>query len=348
MEHTSHWLALLRKAVPTLLVLAAVAWGAWYVTSHPEELVTIEGLAPGWLLLLFALATIKIGCMGLFTKFVVSALGIELDSLEWFGISGMSAMANYLTPFRGGAAVRAVYLKSRHGLSYALFLSTLSTLYVLSLASSAAVGLLAVAILYTSFGFVDIVMAAFLGGVLMLPVAFLGLARAAPPILKRWTARGNAGPEAGSSGGPLRRATRRMIEIISLVVEGWHIISGRPTTLWRLACTSLLNSGVTLLMIHVAFVAFGAQLLLPASLVLSSLFMIASLIPLTPSGLGAAEIAVVMASQGLGVQAAVGVFSVGLNRAVMILTSILWGALFTYVLGRRAVVASAKDIEQEV
>lgn len=332
MEHKPRWLTLLRKAFPLLLVAVIVGWGVWYVAAHPEELAAIETLSPGWLLLLFGLATVKIGCMGLFTKYVVSALGIEMDFLEWFGVSGMSTMANYLTPFRGGAAVRAVYLKSRHGLSYSLFLSTLTTLYILSFASSAAVGLLAVIALYLGFGVASVSMAFFFLGVLFMPLVFFVLVRVASHLLKRCTAKRTEVEDSGL----LARAVSRGIGLTQQVMEGWQIISSRPATILRLLWASLLNDGVTLLMIHVAFVAFGARLPLLASLVLSSLFMISSLLPLTPSGLGIAEIAVVLTSQGLGVPGSLSVLSAGLNRAIMILASFLWGALFTYILGRRA------------
>jgi len=335
------WSVLLRRIFPLLLVALIVAWGAWYVASHSEELEEVESIAPGWLLLLLTLATIKIGCMGLFTKFVVSALGIELGFVEWFGITAMSAMANYLTPFRGGAAVRAVYLKLHHGLPYSFFVSTLSALYLLSFATSAVLGLLAEVTLRLRYGVSDTSTVVFSIIVLLLPVVLFALARWAPRLSEQRT---NETATRGSSGWPAR-VVHRGVEIARQVVEGWRLISSKPAKLLWLVCASLLNAGVTLLMIHTAFVAVGVRLPLLESLVLSSLFMISSLIPLTPSGLGVAEIAVVMASQDLGVRGPLGVLSAGLNRTVMILISILWGTLFTYVLSRRAVVVPPQGDE---
>jgi uncharacterized membrane protein YbhN (UPF0104 family) len=90
-------------------------------------------------------------------------------------------------------------------------------------------------------------------------------------------------------------------------------------------------------MIHFSFAALTPRLPLLESLVLSSLFMISSLIPITPSGLGVAELALVVASRRFVEDSALSVLSAGLNRTVMLLSSIVWGTVFTYILGRHSV-----------
>ena len=342
-------LPFLRRYFPLLLVAGIVGWGGWYVYSHPAELKTITGLSPGWLLLLFGLAAAKIACMGSFTKVIVGSLGIELDILEWFGLSAMSTMGNYLTPFRGGAAVRAVYLKSRHGLPYSLFLSTLSTLYVITFATSAALGLLAVLLLYLWFGFIDGALVLFFVFCLSLPVLLFSLARVMPRLPRRWEPQKISGIPPGLNGpAPLAYLISRCMEVVNRIIEGWQVISAHGGTLAHLVGLSLLNASVTLLMIHFSFAAFAVRLPLLESLVLSSLFMLSALIPITPSGLGVAEAMLVMASRGFGVGGSLSVLSAGLNRSMMLLSSLLWGSLFSYILGRRAVPAMASDTLEDI
>jgi uncharacterized protein (TIRG00374 family) len=269
--------------------------------------------------------------MGLFTKIVVASLGINLGLLEWFGLSAMSAMGNYLTPFRGGAAVRAVYLKSRHDLSYARFLSTLSMLYVLTFATSAALGSLASLTLYFRYGLLDGRMILTFLFLLLLPVLLFPAMRLLPKLPLLSLKDDYDGDEASW----LSRILERTTMGLNNVVEGWQIISENRRTLIHLVFASLFNASVTLLMIHFSFSAFMERLPLVESLVLSSFFMISSMIPLTPSGLGVAELVLVLASEGFINDSSLSVLAAGLNRTMMILSSVVWGGIFSYVLGRR-------------
>lgn len=327
-------LSLLRRYSPLLLVAMIVGWGAWYVGNHPAEITAVKNLSPGWLLLLFSLAAAKLISTGAFTKIIVYSMGINLGFLEWFGLSAISAMGNYLTPFRGGAAVRAVYLKSRHDLSYSLFLSTLSILYVLTFATSAALGLLASVGLYVWLDFFNKTMVLFFTFLLLLPVGFLALIKVKPRLFQLR----NRGDSATlkNRGYPtwLFGAVRWLLEMTNKIMEGWQSIFIHPRTLVRLVGASILNASVTLLMIHFSFAALTSRLPLLQSLVLSSLFMISSMIPITPSGLGVAELALVLASRGFVEDSSLSVLSAGLNRSVMMLSSIVWGTLFSYILGR--------------
>lgn len=291
----------------------------------------IRNLAPTRLLLLLGLATVKLASMGLFTKIVVASLGIDLGLLEWFGLSAMSAMGNYLTPFRGGAAVRAVYLKSRHDLSYARFLSTLSMLYVLTFATSAALGSLASLTLYFRYGLLDGRMILTFFFLLLLPVLLFPAMRWLPKLPLLSLKDDCDGDEASWLSRILERATMGL----NNVVEGWQIISENRRALIYLVFASLFNASVTLMMIHFSFSAFVEGLPLVESLVLSSFFMISSMIPLTPSGLGVAELVLVLASEGFVNDSSLSVLAAGLNRTVMILSSVVWGGIFSYVLGRR-------------
>ena len=115
-----------------MLMLAFVAWAAVYLYQHPENLMALRSISAGSLVLLAGLALLKLAAMGMFTWINLDALGIRLRFGEWFGLSAMTAMGNYLIAFRGGAAIRGVYLKSKYHFPYSLFLSTVASLYLLT------------------------------------------------------------------------------------------------------------------------------------------------------------------------------------------------------------------------
>jgi uncharacterized protein (TIRG00374 family) len=276
--------------------------------------------------------------MGVFTKVIVRSFGIDLRFLEWFGLSAVSAMGNYLTPFRGGAAIRAVYLKSRYDLSYPLFMSTLTILYILTLSTSAAFGLLASLGLYLLSGLFRGILASLFLLLLLSPALVLLLTKVMPVPGTPWRERNNA--RARHDRGIVAwilRGMDQLIEILRRIVTGWQVISSDSRTLASLFGASMFNAGVTLFMIHFSFAAFGAQLPFLESLVLSNVFMLSSMIPITPSGLGVAEIAVVMISQGFIGDDTLSALSAGLNRSVMIFSSLILGIPFGWILGRNSV-----------
>jgi uncharacterized protein (TIRG00374 family) len=129
--------------------------------------------------------------------------------------------------------------------------------------------------------------------------------------------------------------TSRVQKALKRIFEGWQILSASKKTLIHLVITSVLNALVTLLMIHFSFSAFGIQLPLSQSLILSNLFMVSSMIPATPSGLGIAEVIIVTASQSFVNDKVLSGLSAGLNRTVMIVNSTFWGILLSYVLRQR-------------
>jgi len=337
----------LRRLLPFLLIVVMTGWGAAYLLHHPTEWAAIRDIAPLWLFLLFALATAKIIHLGLFTKVVVASLGIKLSVKEWVGLAAMSTLGNYLTPFRGGAAIRAVYLKSRHGMPYPCFLSTLTVLYVMNLSTSAALGLLALIVLYVWLGTAESGLFLVFLAILSLPLPVFAITRGMPVQEKSLgETRPIWNPIVAQDAGLLFRARRFCVETVTSMIEGWTIISTRASTVGQLILLSISNAIVTLFMIHSSFIAFGVSLPLPQSLVISSLFMTISLIPLTPSGLGIAEMTMVLVSQGFGVDGTLGVLSAGLNRSIMIFASLLWGLLFSIILRHRLIPSESPGQER--
>ncbi|OQY21616.1 MAG: hypothetical protein B6I34_07030 [Anaerolineaceae bacterium 4572_32.1] len=301
----------LRKYASLIIVIGFAIWAAWYARQHAESLAILGNLSIWWVILLLGLAILKLTTMGLFTKVIMASLEISLDFPEWFGLSAMTSMGNYLSPFRGGAAIRGVYLKTKHNLPYTLFLSTLSSLYVLSFSTNAVIGLLAMTALWLGLGITNPILTFSLAACLLLPVALFVVVRWTPRLPGRWA------------------------EGLNRVIEGWGFIAARPGAMIKLIALSILNASVTLLMIHFSFAALGTNLPLVKSLIISTLFLVSAMIPITPAGLGVAEMILVLTSQTLGMTDTLSILSAGLNRSAMLASSLLLGPLFGYLLSKR-------------
>ena len=301
-----------KKSASLILVVAFAAWAAVYLYQHPENLMALRNVSAGSLVVLAGLALLKLAAMGMFTWINLDALGIRLGFWEWYGLSAMTAMGNYLIAFRGGAAIRGVYLKSRYNFPYSLFLSTVASLYLLTFPTNAFLGLLALAGVTLWLGISQPALTLFLLVCIAGPVGFLILIRWVPQFSGRWASK------------------------LNLVIEGWKVLTVKPSTVVKLILASVFNSLVTVLMIHFSFHALGVELPLVKSGVLGVLYLISAMVPITPAGLGFAEATLVLASGAFGLDSTINILAAGLNRSAMLVVSLLLGPAFAVLLSRRS------------
>ncbi len=299
-----------RRSLSIILMLAFVGWGAIYLYQHPENLTRLAGVSAYSLALLVGLGLLKLAAMGMFTWASLGAFGARLSFWEWYGLSAVTAMGNYVIPFRGGAAFRGIYLKSKYGFPYSLFLSTVAALYVVTFLTNSFLGLLALLILDWKLGISQPALVLLLTACIVVPVILLALSRRAPHI--SWL------------GGSRLRS----------IMEGGKMLMAKPSTVAKLILASALNSLVTVLMIHFSFHALGVELPLIKSSVLGILYLISAMIPVTPAGMGFAEAALVMVSSTFGLDNSVNILAAGLNRSIMMMASLLLGPGFSLLLSR--------------
>jgi len=231
--------------------------------------------------------------------------------MEWIGLSAISTMGNYLTPFRGGAALRGTYLKTKHGLSAPLFLSTLTILYLISFSTNSFIGLIAIGILWQKNVTIDIPIFVFLTLCFVSPFIFVAISKIFSKQSWMW------------------------VKYINDIFTGWHQISKRPKILFSLVIIAVLNTFTSLLLLHFSFLALGKNLPFVNSAIAAVLFLISGMVPITPAGLGIAEFALVVSSNTLGVEGSISILAAGLNRIVIALTSIVFGSIFSYYLSRQ-------------
>ncbi|MFC1997365.1 YbhN family protein [Chloroflexota bacterium] len=300
-----------KQMISIILLLGFAIWGLVYIKEHQADFRVLSNITITLVTLLFALAILKLIILGLFTKIIVGSLGINLDTMEWFGLSVVSAMGNYLSPFRGGAALRGAYLNTKRGLSISHFLSTLAIFYLISFFTISLIGVIAIAVLWSKdiTGAKPILL--FLVLCLISPFFVIVMAKKFPQLPGKWA------------------------KYVNKVIEGWQLITTQPRTLISLFFITLLNIGISLLLIHYSFIALGQKVPLLNSLIASTLFLISAMIPITPAGLGIAEFALVISSSTLGVEGTICILAAGLNRIVIASTSILLGPIFSYYLSKR-------------
>jgi uncharacterized membrane protein YbhN (UPF0104 family) len=232
-------------------------------------------------------------------------------------------MLNYISPLSGAGAMRGLYLKRAHGVSYEIFVAVVTTSFVFSLTCSAGLGaasLLALGLPGGHAGLVTLV---------------VSLAIVASPLLL-WLL-----PSSSSSSEATTRWQRLQQRLLRLAVS-WRGVTKKPALMLLL----LLTNVVAVVAHGVAFVmafriaGFEGSVFVP--LASSAFARIATLFAITPAGLGIYEAFGAVSAQLVGADAGPALLGVLVVRVVSTVVNIAGGLCFSPLLVRfRALNATA-------
>jgi uncharacterized membrane protein YbhN (UPF0104 family) len=281
-----------------VLLLSAVGV---YVTRHWDQVVRDLAFEPAWLGVVLAVELALAGVRAVTLRETCRPFGVQLGRREALGLVAWATLANYLATAAGGMGVRAAYLKRRHGLDLAGFLSLISALYALQFMLLAIAGLVAVS------------WAAHLEPAAVLPLQlFFGALAVACAIPFLWP----FPPPRGE--GPLARTLRR-------VVAGWALMAGGPAR--RLLVWLLLYVALGWIAALAYFRLFGRALGAPEGLLISSLSEVSVLAAVAPAGLGVLESALAFGARLTGAPLAVGLGVAATRRLLGLLVTAALAAL---------------------
>src|SRR3989344_4453538 len=120
------------RGIISLSILILLIFFAYrYVSQNIDDFDSITIKNPFFIFILFILSFISYYLNGVSTKILLAPLNVKLSNNEAFGTSVLTGFYNMITPFRGGIAARALYLKKKHGFSYTNFLASLAALVVI-------------------------------------------------------------------------------------------------------------------------------------------------------------------------------------------------------------------------
>ncbi|MBW2049062.1 MAG: flippase-like domain-containing protein [Deltaproteobacteria bacterium] len=283
-------------------------WLLVYIRSHAVEFSHIFDLSIEILLLLFVVLLVDSIILGVFTKILLGHLGVALRFVEWYGLSIVSNLWNYILPFRGGAGIRAVYLKKVYQFKISDFLGTMMALYFVTFLVNSIIGLSCLLYLYYEKHYLNVPVFSFLLIVFAISSIVIGLS-----------------PRIHYSG-------NRFVEKLCEVLNAWHSIKRNHKLIMKLIIVILFHALFQLLGIYLGFRAYGLKIALYQCLLISSLLEFSALANLTPGSLGITEGIMVIGAQLFGVTPAQSLLSAGLIRVVNMCLIFSTGPLFQYFL----------------
>lgn len=297
-----------RKVLSLAILLFFIVWIVFYARSHISEFTNIFSLS---LVLVAALALVLLVdsiVLGLFTKVLMGYLSIHLKFKEWYGLSIVSNLWNYIIPFQGGAGARALYLKKVHDFAFSQFLATMLALYLISFFVNSLVGLLCILYIHLNFNYANMLLFYFFG-IVFLATGALMLFSPKVPEFENWV---------------LRK--------VSEVINAWYGMRRHGLLIIKLVLIILLHAVFELLAVYYGFKAYGIDLSFCRCLLLSTLLAFSVLIKITPGCLGITEGIIVFGAQIFGITPAQSLLAAGLIRVVNLGWIFTLGPLYSYVL----------------
>lgn len=131
----------MKAALKYASIIAFLALLPWvFVKFRIGEVFSTVGLVQ-WAVLC-GLGTAMLTSLGLQFKYSLAYFSIRLDARDWFCLTAMNSLLNYVLPSKSGNIVRAIVLKKSHGLvygDYVAFFLALNLVTVMTLMSVASV-----------------------------------------------------------------------------------------------------------------------------------------------------------------------------------------------------------------
>jgi uncharacterized membrane protein YbhN (UPF0104 family) len=284
---------------------ALIALAAWYVSRHRADLRQLVATDLRYLPALLAVHLASLGLNGWMNRELVAQFAVRLTFAQWYGLAAVNALGNYLPLPQAGAAVRGVYLKRLHGLSYRRYAATYLFLSVLTFVLMGASGLLSLTYVTLHGGHVSWILWLIFAAMTALAV-----------LLSPKTARLIPG------------------EKLRQLAEGYESL-GHRSLIAKLVFWKALTIAVNTTGMWLAFRAVHRPLSWPASQVVALAPMMSNVINVTPGNTGPAEAAAYGAAALVGENGAAAVNAALVYRVTAMLVIFTLGPVFAVLLGKR-------------
>lgn len=298
-----------KKRIFQILALSILTiWFAVYFYQNIEEFRHLKIVNIAYLIPLCLLSILFLITNGLVLKYLLEPFKVRLEFKEWFGLSVINTMGNYLTPFRGGAVAKAVYLKTKHQFSYSYFLSTLAGVYIIVFLVNSFVGIFTMLALYQFSGIFNV----------LIFIIFLSIFLSLLTIIIF---------------SPSFKETKYpFLNKFINVLNGWHLIKNNKKVITVIGLISLINVAIMVLMMFLEFRVFGLEISFLSVLFLSIVSTLGLFVSITPGALGIKEAIVAFTATVINIPVSQVLAVSILDRAIGLVIIFILGPIFSYIL----------------
>ena len=297
-----------KKLLGIIILIALIAWLVYYGISNYEQFKEVSFENPLLLVLIAIIFLFAYLPISVITYYLILPFGVNLGKRESFGLSIVTGFYNLITPFRGGMAVRGIYLNKKYGFSYTNFLATLAASYILTFFIAAILGLFSILNIYLTRDIISWPILTIFSGMFLI---FFIVIVFSPKI-----------PE-----------TRyQFINRFVNVLNGWHLIKNNRKIIIAVSLMSIFQLLLGALSTYLQFRVFGIVISLSAAIFLAAMGSLSLLISITPAGLGINEAILVFSASTLGITPIQSLSAALAGRFVSIIVLFTLGPIFSYIL----------------
>lgn len=110
-----------KKYIGLIILLATIITFSFFIKENLDKFLAIRVINIFALIPSIFIITLTLLVNGQINNIMMRKFGAKLKFSEWFGLSIINAMGNYITLIRGGSLANAIYLKKKHKFSYTKF-----------------------------------------------------------------------------------------------------------------------------------------------------------------------------------------------------------------------------------
>jgi len=301
----------IKNILSIAILLIIIAFAAYYVNDNIHDFSDIKLVNPWFIAPVVLLLLAGLYIQGLQNKNLLTPFGVNLRSGEEFSLAIVTRFYNLITPFRGGMAARAVYLKKKHKFPYTNFMATLAASYVLIFLVASTLGIISTILIYYTTGIFSWILFVVFDVVF---IGMIGIMVVSPKFAE-----------------PENKWLRRFVTVIN----GWHLIKHNKRVIAVTILITFVQIMLGSVMLWLQFRVFGISVGFVPCLFLSSIGNLSILVGITPGNLGIGEAITVFSALTIGITPAQSLSAALLGRAVSLVVLFILGPIFSYVLMRK-------------
>jgi len=299
----------MKKIITFIVLVLIIGFFVKYILDNISEFKSILNVDPSrfWILGIIAIILLIILYVnGLILGMLMEPFKINLNFREKWGLSVITHFYNLITPFRGGAIIRSIYLKKKYEFSFTKFVSTLSAIYIIIFLVGSFMGILSMLLIWLFEGFFHLPIFILLSLIFLF---FLFMIIFSPKIPK---------------------TNYKILNKLSETLDGWYLIRDNKKTLFLIGLISLLQIILTAFSVKLSYDIFLIDVGILKSLFISSINTISLLIQITPGNLGLADAIMVFSAKIVGIPLAGSVTATIVKRSLELIIIFILGPITSY------------------
>ena len=235
---------------------------------------------------------------------------IRLKFKEWFGLSVITTMGNYLAPLGLGMSLRAFYLKRKYHFPYTLFVTTLATSYLTSFLLYGLIGLIILTYIYIKYNFFNIIVSLLFLGIFLVNLMIIVFS----PKIK------------------LNKI--KFFNKFIILINNWNKMKKDFKLLLKLTLNDLILLMIYSFRIFFIFIIISNKIPFIFAILIALIVVSSSVIGITPASIGVKEALIAYSTFVIGKTLNLGILVSIIDRGVSILYVFILGAIFSYILLR--------------